>query len=110
MAVAKMESHQPLLALCASHWKTEHILGNTLLVKVPEKPETDNSESPLETTNTSPRSEGKKQARKHHSHDKKRQKKGSQMPKAASSEAGKAELDATDIGKLLADTLYYDMY
>ena len=101
-AVAKMESHQPLLALCASHWKAEHVLGNTLLVKVPEKPETDNSESPMETTNTSPRSKGKKRARKRHSHDKKRQKKDGQMPKAVSGEAGSA---AMDIGKSFTDTL-----
>ena len=47
-AVAKMESHQPLLALCASHWKVEHVLGNTLLVKVAENTETDNSDSPME--------------------------------------------------------------
>ena len=30
-ALEKMERHQPLLALCASHWKAEHVLGNTLL-------------------------------------------------------------------------------
>ena len=109
-AVAKMESHQLLLVLCASHWKVEHVLGNTWLVKVREKPKTDNFESPLETTNMSPRSEGKKWARKHDYHDMKRQKKGSQMPKAASSKAVRAKLDAMDIGKLLTDTLYYDMY
>jgi hypothetical protein len=109
-AVAKMESHQPLLALCASHWKAEHVLGNTLLVKVAENPETDNSDSPMETANMSPRSEGKKRAKKRHSHDKKRQKKSNQMPEAASSEAGGAELDDMDIGKSLTDTFYYDLY
>src|SRR6202040_984944 len=32
-ALERMEQHQPLLALCAVHWKADHILGNTLLVK-----------------------------------------------------------------------------
>ena len=32
-ALERMEQHQPLLALCAAHWKADHILGNTLLVK-----------------------------------------------------------------------------
>ena len=58
----------------------------------------------------SPKSEGKKRARKHHSHDKKGQKKSNQIPEAASSEAGRAELDGMDIGKSLPDTLYYDLY
>ena len=31
-AITKMESQQPLLALCAAHWKADHVLGNTLLV------------------------------------------------------------------------------
>lgn len=31
-AIEKMESQQPLLALCAAHWKAEHVLGSTLLV------------------------------------------------------------------------------
>ena len=106
MAVAKMELHQPLLALCASHWKAEHVLGNTLLVKVAENAETDNSDSPMKTANMSPKSEGKKRARKRHSHDKKRQKKSNQIPKVAS----RAKLDGMDIGKSLPDTLYYDLY
>ena len=29
-----MKSQQPLLALCAAHWKADHILGNTLLVPI----------------------------------------------------------------------------
>ena len=32
-ALERMEQHRPLLALCAAHWKADHILGNTLLVK-----------------------------------------------------------------------------
>ena len=108
--MAKMELHQPLLALCASHWKAEHVLGNTLLVKVAENAETDNSDSPMETANTSPRSESKKRGRKHHSHNKKRKKKSNQIPKAASSEAGRAKSDGMDISKSITDKLYYDLY
>jgi hypothetical protein len=33
-AIQKMESQQPLLALCAAHWKADHVLGNTLLVPI----------------------------------------------------------------------------
>jgi hypothetical protein len=33
-AIDKMESQQPLLALCAAHWKADHVLGNTLLVPI----------------------------------------------------------------------------
>lgn len=33
-AIEKMESHQPLLALCAAHWKADHVLGSTLLVPI----------------------------------------------------------------------------
>ncbi|KIM72114.1 hypothetical protein PILCRDRAFT_93588 [Piloderma croceum F 1598] len=32
-ALVKMETQQLLLALCAAHWKADHVLGNTLLVK-----------------------------------------------------------------------------
>ena len=32
-ALLKMEQQQPLLALCASHWKADHVLRNSLLVK-----------------------------------------------------------------------------
>ena len=30
-----MEKQQPLLALCTSHWKADHVLGSTLVVKGP---------------------------------------------------------------------------
>lgn len=29
-AVSKLETQQPILALCAAHWKADHVLGNTL--------------------------------------------------------------------------------
>jgi hypothetical protein len=34
-ALAKMERPQPLLSLCAAHWKADHVLGNALLSKAP---------------------------------------------------------------------------
>jgi len=33
-ALEKMETLQPLLALCAAHWKADHVLGNALLTSV----------------------------------------------------------------------------
>lgn len=39
----KMETQQPLLALCAARWKADHVLGNTLLVKA--SADSDNDEA-----------------------------------------------------------------
>ena len=33
-AIQKMESQQPLLALCAAHWKADHVLGNPHLIPI----------------------------------------------------------------------------
>jgi hypothetical protein len=42
-ALMKMETQQPLLALCAARWKADHVLGNTLLVKA--SADSDNDEA-----------------------------------------------------------------
>ena len=89
-AVAKMESVQPLLALCASHWKAEHVLGNTLLVKVAVDSEGDESDSPVENVDKSPISESKKRRVKGRSREKKRQKKSNEISRLPNGEAGKA--------------------
>ena len=52
-AVAKMESLQPLLALCASHWKAEHVLGNTLLAQITTDSDRDQSDSAAEDNSKS---------------------------------------------------------
>jgi hypothetical protein len=58
MALAKMESIQPLLALCVAHWKAKHILGNALLVKVTVDLGRDGSDSTAEDNNKSPPKNG----------------------------------------------------
>jgi hypothetical protein len=40
-ALEEMEAQQPLLALCAAHWKADHILGSTLLVSTRTDPDDD---------------------------------------------------------------------
>jgi hypothetical protein len=58
-AIEKMESQQPLLALCAAHWKADHVLGNTLLVPVTvstrDWDDTDNDGDELDATSESAR-------------------------------------------------------
>jgi hypothetical protein len=49
-----------LLALCASHWKADHILGNMLLVKMAADSEDDDSNSSVDQDNKSPRSKNRK--------------------------------------------------
>ena len=105
-AVAKMESLQSLLALCASHWKAEHILGNMLLVKVAADSEDDDSNSSVDQDNESPRSENRKRPAKRRSHDKKRQKKAQEKSGSVNDEGDGAKSDHVDIGKSLADNLY----
>jgi hypothetical protein len=97
-AIAKIESLQPLLALCSSHWKAEHVLGNTLLVKVAANLEGGESDSSAEHANKSPRSESKKRPAKRDPRDKKRRKKSNEMPPPASEGSG-AKSKETDIGK-----------
>ena len=99
-----MESVQPLLTLCASHWKAEHVLGNTLLVKVATNSESDESDSPAELANKSPGSNNKKRPAKRHSRDKKRRKKSNGMPPPAIEGSGAKSIDG-DIGK--SRSLYY---
>ena len=89
-AVTKMESVQPLLALCASHWKAEHVLGNTLLVKVTADSEEDESDSPVENVDKSPVSESKKRRAKGRSGEKKRQKNSNKTSRLLNSEAEQA--------------------
>jgi hypothetical protein len=76
-AVARMESLQPLLTLCASHWKAEHVLGNTLLVKVSTDSGEDMSDSAVEDNNKSPM---KKRRGKGRSGERKRKKKNGSGP------------------------------
>ena len=44
-----MEQHQPLLALCAAHWKADHVLGNTLLVKSSAFADNDSEDEHMDT-------------------------------------------------------------
>jgi hypothetical protein len=41
----KLEIQQPLLRLCGSHWKAEHVLGNTLVCQAEEEKLTNTSDS-----------------------------------------------------------------
>ena len=100
-AVARMESLQPLLALCASHWKAEHVLGNTLLVKMAVESADDGSDSSVEQDDKSAKSPKKRPA-KRRSQDKKRQRKGKEPAGLASSEGDGAKSDHMEIGKSLA--------
>ena len=94
--MAKLESHQPLLALCSSHWKADHILGNTLLVQVAEHLE-DNQSNPNKCTGSSHRSESKKWTGKHCSQERKRWKKNN--GKAASTDKDGRKSDDMSISK-----------
>lgn len=52
-AITKMESQQPLLALCAAHWKADHVLGNTLLA-TPATDSVDSDDSGSVSINAAP--------------------------------------------------------
>jgi hypothetical protein len=75
-ALDKMETQQPLLALCSAHWKADHVLGNTLLVKL--TPDSDDSDKPDSRSdivkNTRKPSESRKRTVNQHIPDPKRQK------------------------------------
>jgi hypothetical protein len=75
-ALFKMESMQPLLALCAAHWKADHVLGNTLLVKsAKDSSDSDEPGNTSEHADKSPRSpDKKKRPARRNSREKKRQK------------------------------------
>jgi hypothetical protein len=65
-----MEQLQPLLALCAAHWKADHVLGNTLLVKSSASADDKDENEPMNADNlgTQGTSETKKRsASGHHS-------------------------------------------
>ena len=47
-ALEKMEQHQPLLALCAAHWKADHVLGNTLLAKSSASADDESDDEPMD--------------------------------------------------------------
>ena len=58
-AIHKLEKMQPLLALCAPHWKADHVLGNSLLAAL------DNSvDDPSDEEPSKPPSPHKKQDKK----------------------------------------------
>jgi hypothetical protein len=97
-AVAKLESHQPLLALCSSHWKADHVLGNTLLVKVAEHSDDDQSD-PNEHASSSHQSESKKRAGKHRSGERKRRKNGNGKGVSPDKQADRRKSDDMSIGK-----------
>jgi hypothetical protein len=105
-AVARMESLQPLLALCASHWKAEHVLGNTLLVKMAVDSADDRSDSPVDPDGKSAKSP-KKRSAKRRSQDKKRQRKDKELAGPASSEVGGAKSDHMEISKSLTGDLHF---
>jgi len=44
-ALLKLEMQQPLLRLCGSYWKAEHVLGNTLVCQAKEEKLTITSDS-----------------------------------------------------------------
>jgi hypothetical protein len=93
-AVAKLESYQPLLALCSSHWKADHVLGNTLLVKVTEQSDDDQSD-PNEHASSSHQSESKKRTGKHRSRERKRRKNGDGKGVSPDKQAGRRKSDVS---------------
>jgi hypothetical protein len=97
-ALAKLESYQPLLALCSSHWKADHVLGNTLLVKATEHSEDDQSD-PNEHTGSSRRSEGKKRTKKPHSRERKRRKNSKGKGVSRDKEVDRGKSDDMSTGK-----------
>jgi len=67
-ALEKMEQLQPLLALCAAHWKADHVLGNTLLVRSSAGADDKDDDEPMNTDNlgTQGTSETKKRSASRH--------------------------------------------
>ena len=67
-AIHKLEQLQPLLALCASNWKANHVLGNALLSASNtnnEDDSDDNCSPPTKpTTKSSPRKNRKEKKKK----------------------------------------------
>ena len=71
-AIQKMESQQPLLALCTAHWKADHVLGNTLLVPInvptgdlDDTGDVDELDATPESTKLTKSAEGKKRSGNH---------------------------------------------
>jgi hypothetical protein len=97
-ALARLESLQPLLALCASHWKADHVLGNTLRVKVVNASEDDASDDSDEL----PKKSLKKRSGRGRSGGRKRHKKCGDESESSGKvaepgkEVDKGKLDAMD--------------
>jgi hypothetical protein len=66
-ALEKMEQHQPLLALCAAHWKADHVLGNTLLAKSSASADDESDDEPMDADKPRRSSETKKRSASRHS-------------------------------------------
>jgi hypothetical protein len=85
-AIQKMESQQPLLALCAAHWKADHVLGNTLLVPIivptGDLDDTnDELDATTESTKPTKSAEGKKRSSVHQTRRAKKVKTGKAVTK-----------------------------
>jgi hypothetical protein len=59
-AILKLEQEQPLLALCADHWKAEHVLGAILLEASKAGDEGDDENTDAASTNNRKRSTARK--------------------------------------------------
>jgi hypothetical protein len=68
-ALERMEQHQPLLALCAAHWKADHILGNTLLVKPSAGADDEFDDEPMDADKLKTRGSSKTNKRSTSRHD-----------------------------------------
>jgi hypothetical protein len=64
-ALEKMEAQQPLLALCAAHWKADHVLGSSLLHK--PNTDSDNESNDASQLLTQGSSVGRKRSTSQHS-------------------------------------------
>lgn len=98
----KMETQQPLLALCAAHWKADHVLGNTLLVKASADSDNDealdNESDDDDKVQISP--ESKKRSAGQHPREKKKKRKTTRSHGADAPNDEEVVPTAGDAGKL----------
>ena len=85
--LVKMEQHQPLLALCAAHWKADHILSNTLWVKSSAGADDESNDEPTDANKLKPQGSSESKKRSTSQHDstsrqaKRRKKDTEQVPR-----------------------------
>jgi len=102
-ALEKMEQHQPLLALCAAHWKADHVLGNTLLVKLSSSTDDESDDEPMDADKLKTQESSEKKKRPASKRDstsreaKRKKRKGTEQASRSNTTAGTVGIPGTAV-------------